>query len=79
MIALGNFNTERVLQRIDDVKTQMEESLKKVLALYVAMNRPDDGDPPTGPPDEGDSGLSELQKLLLKYLIQNRPARGAAA
>jgi hypothetical protein len=73
LVALDNFNTDRILQRIDDVKNQMEESLKKVLAIYLAMNKPEGGRPEEPPPvGEGD-GLSELQKLVLKALIENRP------
>jgi len=57
LVALENFNTERVLQRIDDVKSQMEESLKKVLVLYLAANRPGGGEPtdPVLPRDTGTS------------------------
>jgi hypothetical protein len=71
IIARDDLNTERVLQKIDDVKTQMEASLKQVLALYLARNRPDDGSEPIVPP--GTEPPSDLQKLVLTWLLQNRP------
>jgi hypothetical protein len=79
IMALDNYNTDRVLEKIDDVKTQMEEGLKKVLAIYLAMNRPGNGEPDEPdivPPGEGDGGLSEMQKALLKWMLQNRPTGG---
>jgi len=46
IIARDDYNTQRVLDKIDDIKTQMEETLKKVLAAYLVNNRPDQP-PPT--------------------------------
>jgi len=47
IIARDDYNTQRVLDKIDDVKTQMEESLQKVLAAYIIRNRPDQPPPIT--------------------------------
>lgn len=68
IIARLDLNTDRVLDRIDEVVTNAEESAKKALALYLAMNRPDQ--PPDALPPPGDGNA--LLALLLK-LLANRP------
>jgi hypothetical protein len=68
IIARDDLNTERILDRIDEVVTNAEESGKKALALYLAMqNRPD-----TAPPDGGEVPPGGLLAVLLKILA-NRP------
>jgi hypothetical protein len=77
MIVRDDLNTERILDRIDEVVTNAEESGKKALAIYLAMNRPGAGAPPPGeelpiPPGDGNALLALLLKLLA-----NRPTGGA--
>lgn len=69
IIARSDLNTERILDRIEEVVNNAEESGRKVLALYLAMqNQP--GLPPGELPPPGDSNA--LLALLLK-LLANRP------
>jgi hypothetical protein len=71
IIARDDVNTERIMDRIEEVVTNAEESGKKALALYLAMNRPDGGTPPDPelpPPGDGNALLAVLLKLLA-----NRP------
>jgi len=69
IIARDDLNTDRILERIDQVVTNAEASAKKALALYLALNRPDS--PDTKPPD-GEAPPGGLLAILLK-LLANRP------
>jgi hypothetical protein len=72
IIARDDVNTERILERIEEVVTNAENSGKKALALYLAMqNRPGTEPPIDGelpPPGDGNALLALLLKLLA-----NRP------
>ncbi len=73
IIVRDDLNTERILDRIEEVVNNAEASAKKALAIYLAMNRPGAGEPPPGealpiPPGDGNALLA----LLLK-LVANRP------
>jgi hypothetical protein len=72
IIARDDLNTERILDRIEEVVDNAEASGKKALALYLAMNRPDAPvDPELPPPGDGNALLALLLKLLA-----NRPDAG---
>lgn len=77
IIARDDLNTEHILTRIDEVVTNAEESAKRALALYLAMNRPDHPAPPDGelpPPGDGNALLALLLKLLANRPDLNRRA-----
>ncbi len=68
IIAVVNYNTDKILERIDDIKDQAEETLKKFLVLWMA--RQEDGGETPEPPDG--EPPNQLLLLLLKAL-GNRP------
>lgn len=77
IIARDDLNTQRIMDELHRIVEQFEATAQKILVLYLAQ-RPDDGDgeAPVVPPAGGDGdGLSEIQKLVLKWLLDNRPAR----
>jgi hypothetical protein len=74
IIARLDVSTDRILTRIDEVVDAAEDSAKKALVLYLAMQRPDQPTPPIDPdlPLPPGEGGNVLLALLLKMLT-NRP------
>jgi hypothetical protein len=72
ILARSDLNTDRILERLDQIVTNAEESAKKALMLYLAMQQRPDTAPPIDPdlPPAGDGNL--LLALLLK-LLATRP------
>ena len=63
-----DYNTRPGDRPTTQISDRFEESAKKVLAIYLAMNRP--GEPPTGevPPGSGELPPNEMLAMLLKVL-----------
>jgi hypothetical protein len=72
IIARSDLNTQRIMDRIEEVVNNAEESGKKILAMWLAMQQNPDAPPvlPDFPGDGSNVGLA----LLLKLLV-NRPER----
>ena len=67
IIARDDLNTQRIIEKLDDIKDQAEETLKKFLVLWMARQA-DEGETP---PEIGEEPPSQLLLLLLKALGQN--------
>ena len=74
IIARDDLNTQRIMDELHRIVEEFEATAKKVLAVWLAQQRPDD------PPGTGEGGPPpDLLLLILKAYLENRPERGGPA